>query len=356
MDSHIGTLIQSELDLRSWLQADLARVLGWPVQALSELMKGKRRLDAAMALDLATISTLSAEAWLRAQIEQDLDQAKRDPKISDRADSILQRAELEDAVPMRELVRRGVIDAPDQEGQAHQVRALLGVENIGDDPPFVRSVSAKRTQAASPLTRSQKAWIALGCRAAEVVTPRHFRQSNFEAFAQDLPRRLHAPGDFADLPQQFAEMGVRLVHVSAFPGGRIDGASLDFHGAPLVILSGRGKRIDRVLFALLHECGHVASGHWRSGAVRVHDSGVSIGDDEIEREVNDLAQSWVLPAGLGAQPPAGYTGSTIDHLAEVNGVSRAVVIGQLQHMKVIPWASLVSKGLPTVEEVLDRWT
>ncbi len=46
----VAALLKGELARLGWVQADLARVLGWQVQTLSELMQDKRRLDAGMAL------------------------------------------------------------------------------------------------------------------------------------------------------------------------------------------------------------------------------------------------------------------------------------------------------------------
>jgi len=67
MSNTVPSLLQDELDRRTWAQADLARVLGWPVQAVSEVIKGKRQINAAMALDLAKITPTPAESWLIVQ-------------------------------------------------------------------------------------------------------------------------------------------------------------------------------------------------------------------------------------------------------------------------------------------------
>ena len=55
------TVLREELSHRKWAQADLARVLNWPVQTMSEIMQGKRRVDAAMALDLAALTKIAQE-------------------------------------------------------------------------------------------------------------------------------------------------------------------------------------------------------------------------------------------------------------------------------------------------------
>lgn len=343
-------MIQDELGARQWLQADLARVLGWSVQTLSEVMQGKRRLDAGMALDLATTFGIEPEAVLAIQAAVELDAARRSRDADARLELIVKRADLEAVVPVRELVKRKAIAARDTDRQLSDVKALLEVDDLRDDPPFM--VSAKRVQSGAPLTRAQKAWVALARQRARELDAQPYDESGFTQLSEALAHEVLEPTDFEGLPDKFAARGVRLVHIPAFPGGRIDGASLGLESAPMIALSGRGKRIDRVLFALLHECAHVVSGHWREGVVRVHEDG-SFGDPRIEDEANRIAQSWILPKGLEHTGPLNSAG--VNELAERNDVSPAIIIGQLQHLGAIPWSSVLSRGLPNVEEALLTW-
>jgi HTH-type transcriptional regulator/antitoxin HigA len=68
--------------------------------------------------------------------------------------------------------------------------------------------------------------------------------------------------DFAKLPDQMRDAGVRLGYVEALPGAKIDGCAMFLDGNPVVGLSGRGKRLDKVLFTLLHEIAHILRGRW----------------------------------------------------------------------------------------------
>lgn len=350
MHSSVAAEIQDELDRRHWAQADLARVLGWSVQALSEVMQGKRRIDAVMALDLAAIVGMAPEALLAAQAAHELELARQSRDADSRLESIIRRAELEDVVPVRELIRRNAIAVKDPHRQLSDVKALLEVDDLHDDPPYV--VSAKRVQAGVPLTRAQTAWVALARQRARGIEAQPYDEDAFLRLARALPCAVRAPSDFGPLPKRMAAVGVRLVHIPAFPGGRMDGVSLQLDSAPMIALSGRGKRIDRVLFALLHECAHVLSGHWRYGMVQVHEGGV-VGDQQVEDAVSQMAQTWILPTGLEATGALNSAG--VAELAERNGVSKAVIIGQLQHLGLIPWSSVLSRGLPTVEEALVTW-
>ncbi len=343
----IASELRVELDLRGWAQADLARVLGWPVQAVSEIMQGKRRVDPEMALDLEQLTTRPAEEWLAIQAEQDLREVRRKAEQTQRLGLIAARAQAEDLVPVRELVRRGVLPPTDPARQVEEARRLLG-----DDPTF--GASAKRSRAAEPFTRTQTAWIALARREARSLAVAEYDEPEFATIARRLPHAVTTPEGVAGLPAVFAAAGVALVHVKPLPGGRIDGVSLQLDGHPLIAVSGRGKRLDKVLFALLHECAHVLSGHWRQ-APRIHEGTDErvVGDLEVEEEMNDLAASWAFPEGLHLSGP--LTKQTIAELAAAHAVAPAVVVGHLQHRRVLEWSSALGRGLPSAEEALMSW-
>lgn len=351
----ISALLQSELDSRGWTQADLAHVLGWSVQTLSEVMKSRKRLDAGMALDLEQITPTTAGQWLDLQAEVDLVAARQDAVAAGRRAAIQPRARLETYVPSRELIRRRVIDPDDVVLQTQQVEQLLEVPRLGADPPY--RVATRRANPGRPLSRHQRTWISLARRAGRSLTVPRFDAPGFEQLLRRLPQDIRDPDSFVNLPDRFREVGVRLVSVSPLPGGRIDGVSLGLEGSPLIALSGRGRRLDRVLFALLHEGAHVLRGDWQSDEVQIHEQTGKVDglvdQSAAEREVDEAAASWIPLQGL----PGGSTvnSAMIDKLAERNGLARAVVIGRLQHEGVIPWSSVHSRGLPTVEEALAKW-
>lgn len=345
----VSSLIRGELARLDWVQADLARVLGWPVQTLSEVMKDKRRIDASMALDLSSVTSRGPEKWLSVQVAQELDNARHRPDSLPRLEEISARARLETRVPVRELVKRKIISAGDIAVQEQEVDELLG-------PNPTLGVSAKRSGVLyRPFSRIQTAWMALARRQAADLEVGEFDETQFADIVASLPRSLRAPADFTGLPHVFAEAGVALVHVKPFPGGRIDGVSMEINGHPLIAISGRGKRLDKVMFAVLHESAHVISGHWRESPW-LHDSdSAALAQDEreVEEQVNDLASSWIFPNGFRLQAPV--TRRTISVLAETNGLSDAVVIGHLQHQGIVEWSSVLGRGLPSIEEALLKW-
>ncbi len=56
-------------------QAEFARHLGWTKARLNELIRGKRGITAASALDLAEALGISPKLWMNLQATYDLDRA-----------------------------------------------------------------------------------------------------------------------------------------------------------------------------------------------------------------------------------------------------------------------------------------
>ena len=59
-----GESIQEELEARGWTQRQLAKKMGRPVRAVSEIIRGKRAISGLLALDLAAAFGTSAEMWI----------------------------------------------------------------------------------------------------------------------------------------------------------------------------------------------------------------------------------------------------------------------------------------------------
>ncbi len=71
--THPGEMLLKEfLDPLGLTQTKLARHLGWPYARLNEIVKGKRGVTAASALDLGEALRTGPEFWLNLQRDWDL--------------------------------------------------------------------------------------------------------------------------------------------------------------------------------------------------------------------------------------------------------------------------------------------
>jgi len=80
---HPGEILLEEfLEPAGITQAALAEDLGWTTTRLNELIKGKRGITAAAALDLADVLGTSPKLWMNLQASYDLDKAAKARRVA----------------------------------------------------------------------------------------------------------------------------------------------------------------------------------------------------------------------------------------------------------------------------------
>ena len=84
-----GDFLSEELEARGWTQGDLARIIGRPLQAVNEIIKGKKRITAATAKALGLALGTSPELWLNLETSFELATTPDpDPAIKRRAAAV----------------------------------------------------------------------------------------------------------------------------------------------------------------------------------------------------------------------------------------------------------------------------
>lgn len=80
---HPGEILLEEfIEPTGMTQVDLAEKLGWTTTRLNELIKGKRGITAAAALDLADVLGTSPKLWMNLQATYDLDKAAKARQVA----------------------------------------------------------------------------------------------------------------------------------------------------------------------------------------------------------------------------------------------------------------------------------
>jgi addiction module HigA family antidote len=80
---HPGEILLEEfLEPARMTQSALAEKLGWTTARLNELIKGKRGITAAAALDLADVLGTSPKLWMNLQATYDLDKAAKARQVA----------------------------------------------------------------------------------------------------------------------------------------------------------------------------------------------------------------------------------------------------------------------------------
>lgn len=81
---HPGEMIRDEIEYRGITQKALAKEIGVSESVLSEVLNGKRGVSVEYALLLEAALGISADIWLRLQLEYNKQIARRNRKLMDR--------------------------------------------------------------------------------------------------------------------------------------------------------------------------------------------------------------------------------------------------------------------------------
>lgn len=350
----VGQILGKELDERDWTQGDFAEVLQRPVQFVSEIVNGKKEITRESAAQIAAALGQTPEFWLNMQNAYVLSEQAKNAETLRELDEVRRRARLNELAPIAALRKRRVLTGRSLEELEQEIKDLYELRSIRDDPSFV--IAARRSNHDVPLSPTQTAWV--GCvrkaarsRANKVGT---YSREHLEHLAAQLPKLLSRPERFKQLPELFNSVGVCLVYVEALPGAKIDGCAFFLDSMPVIGVSGRGKRLDKVLFTLMHEVAHLALDHVQSEAPLI-ESLDDLDKNANEEAANDLASTWVLPDGL-THLPRRVSKAWVAEQAGKLGINFIVLVGRLQKEERLPWRTPLVKDAPTVDAELEAWT
>jgi len=322
-----GEYLRDELEVRGWSEKEFAEILGRPVQAVSEIMNGRKQIVPETALAIAEALGTSAELWINLQAAFNLYEAKSGrPPITD----VTRRARLRSCVPVSELRQRGWLpDTDDLNKLEAAVLDFLEIPDFDSEPQF--AVAARRTNATESLTAQQRSWLARLRRLALDREVGDFDPVAVKSLAADLVHRIHDPTDLGQLEMWLGEVGVILITLLPLKSSKLDGAVMILEdGRPVIGLTSRGDRMDGYVFTLLHELAHVCLGHLDSNGLRT-DEDVLEGEvqDSVESAANKQAAEWIFPEDT-LLPAGRPTMAAILQVAGRHRIHASFVIGRMQ--------------------------
>ena len=290
---HPGSYIKEEMEERGWLQRDLAFILDCKEQIVNMILSGKRGISADMARALGEAFDVPAEFFANLQQAHDLARAKTpDP-------SIPARRNMQSVFPIREMIRRGWIEASDTTLLESQLVRFFEVADT-NDIPYLAHAAKKSRYVERQIPAPQLAWLFRVRQIARSITVPAYSEEALKTAIGDLESLLRAPEEARHVPRIMVECGIRYIIVEKLPKARIDGVCfwLD-DNSPVIGMSLQRDTIDNFWFVLRHEIEHVLRRDGQDEEVIDEDlagpsnTGVTILPDEIA--ANWAAANFCVP-------------------------------------------------------------
>lgn len=352
-----GPMIEEYRDAANLTQQELADRLGYSFKHVNQVIGGHQALTPEMALRLESVLGLPAHVWLsiEAKYREHLARAEQE-RQSDAELPWLKE------IPYREMVKLGYVADTDRRSAVRLLQSFFGVSSLNMLPtlhaPYVAQFRKSDSFASNPY--ALLAWLTQGERLANGLSCNPYDPKQLRASLPELRSLSQLPDtDFVEpLVEKLASLGVILVFVPAPPGAPVSGATRWLRpDRALVQLSLRHKSDDHLWFTLFHELGHILLHGKRERFIDYArsaddgDTGVSepsaeyLAYREKEREADKFATDTLLPsATLTAFLSAGDFGAAaITDFATASGVSPGIVVGRLQHMGRVPYASALNR-------------
>jgi HTH-type transcriptional regulator/antitoxin HigA len=357
-------VLRAKLDERRWTQDELAAVIGYSRQAISQIVSGKVGVSPEMAAALGSAFGESPAEWLRLDAEHQLALVER--RLDGAA--IERRARIYGSAPIREMQKRGWIkETSSLEHLEQELTAFFGGPIDGD---ISFPVATLRTVALSTLNAAERAWCFRARQLANVPPIAQFDRSRMPALEKRLRLLAAYPEEVRRLPRVLSEHGIRFVVVEPLTGVKIDGATFWIGDTPVIAVSVRWDRVDSFWFTVMHEITHIKNGDAYSFDANLlredddHGIVVVLSDDDAEKRASEGAAEALVPQAeldsfVRRLSPI-YPSVRIIQFANKVKMHPGIIVGQLQHRGELGYSShrdfLVKvRALITETAVTDGW-
>ena len=341
-----GTLSET-LDALGMSQAELARRTELTTKHISQIVTGDAAISPSVALRLERATSVPSHFW--SALEANYQAMQR--RLEDRARLISKVSWLK-SFPVNELRSRGLLRADASKVEwIEQLLTLFGVNSIDAWRLEWESPQAvfRRSRSASTHAGAIAVWLRLAELQARATETKAFDASKFRcALNAARPLTQATPEVFAPkLRSLCAEHGVAVVFEPELSGAPVCGAMRWLTSSKAMIaLSLRYKTNDQFWFSFFHECCHVLKHSKSSGFVDMPGAGE---DDEREAEANSWAANFLIPQATSAQLRELRSRSAVVAFAKGQGIHPGIVVGRLQHERVL------SRAMMNDVKVKLRW-
>ena len=334
-----GEVLSETIEALGLTQAELARRMGRPAQAVNEIVRGSKEITPETALQLERVVGVPAHVWTRLDADYRYNKARL--QDLEQLDAEKERAA---PFPYNEMSKYGWVPRTrDPLERTSELLKFFGVASLAMVKQFEQAAyRIARSRECSP--EALAAWVRQGERVAQGIAAEPFDAKALRAAVPAFRALTKKPPEefLPDLRNRLASMGVILVLVPHLTKTYAHGATFWIARDRAVIQMSIRYRWDDVFwFSFLHELGHLLK--HRKGSVFIELSDGS--KNAREAEADAFASESLIPPTfheqLASQGPP-FSRNFVIAFAERLGVAPSIVVGRLQHENLLPHSHLNS--------------
>lgn len=330
-----GETLLETLETLGMSQADLAERTGKAIKTINEIVQGKAPITPETALQFERVLGVPARFWNNREqrYRESLAQAGERERLQAHVGWLKQ-------APVKAMCQLGWIRClADEIEQLREVLQFFGVAS--PDQWQAIWLSPQASFRCSPAFEADPvavaAWLRRGEFEAQRLPCEAYDVARFRAALTEVRQLTQQPPEVfqAELIRLCATAGVAVVFVPELPKVHVSGATRWLTPTKALIqLSLRHKSDDHLWFTFFHEAGHILHHGKREFFIDIDDRD---GDDK-EQAADKFAADCLIPAPQWRRfaRQTRYSKEQILAFAAEAGVAPGIVVGRLQHDKLLP--------------------
>lgn len=336
---HPGEYLEEILEDIGMSQAELSNRLGRPVQAINEIIKGKKSITSTTALELEDVLGVPSNVWIGLESEYQIVLAKQEE-----LKQMEEETKLIPAFPYAELVKYGFVKATkkaiekvDELKRFFNVARLSQIQHVKAYQPAFRVSNHDDISHESIAT-----WIQAGRIKAKEIETDLFDKKKLKDVLPSLKSLMNLDDintSLEEIKKILANCGVAFIMLPHFKKTKVHGATfwLDGKNKAVLMMSIRGSYSDIFWFSFFHEVAHILLHNKRE--VFLEDTYSDPDLQKQEEEANNFARDFLIPKKEfeNFSNEKNFSKSRIIEFSERLNIKPSIVVGRLMHEKCVQY-------------------
>lgn len=335
---HPGEFLEETLEDIGMSQRELANRLGRPVQAINEIIKGKKSITSVTALELEDVLGIPSHIWIGLESEYQTILARQEElKQMEEESSMVKNFPYADLVKLK-LVKetRKAIERVDELKRFFSVAKLVQIQRVKAYQPAFRVSNHNNISHEAIAT-----WIQVARIKAQAIQTESFDKKRLKENLSELKSLMNYDSinkSIKELQQLLNSCGVALVLLPHFKKTQVNGATfwLDNDKA-VIVMSLRGSLSDVFWFSLFHEIGHIMLHPKREFFLEDGYNDPKLEAQEIEAD-EFASQLLISEKDFDKFVSIGiFSITSVRSFAEEQGIKPSIIVGRLMRYKHIAY-------------------
>ena len=334
-----GDTIQETIDHIKMTQAELAERMGKPKEKLNDIIKGREPVTTETAYKLSKVLGIPANFWLNREsnYRSELFELKQ-------KEQLLENHEWLRSFPVNEMSKLGWM--PYSGNLIEKIDNLLDFFGIASPEEWYRIYLTEKKSVAFRLSLANtkspyaiSAWLRKGEIDSERLDLNDFDKAQFSLQLKKIRELADGRSNnfIEKIPELCAESGVAVVYTENLPKAPVNAAARRVRSKPLIQLTDRFKTDDVFWFNFFHEAAHILLHNKKD--IFLENLDYNDYQEKKEKEADRFAEKIILNRSEFNQIANDHpiNERKILEYAEKFKLAPGIIVGRLQHKKVIKW-------------------